>query len=83
MVIKSRRLRWAGHVTRMGEVRNVYAIFVRKRERKRPPGRRRWKDNIRMDLREIRWEGVECIHLAGDRDQWRVRVNTVMNLRVS
>jgi hypothetical protein len=52
---------------------------------KRPVGRlrRRWKDNIRMNLREIGWEGVDWIHLAQDRDQWRSLVNTVLNLRVS
>jgi hypothetical protein len=67
----------------MGEMRNVYKIFVGKPE-KRPLGkpRRRWEDNIGMDLREIRWEGVYWSHLAQDRDQWRAVVNTVMNFRV-
>jgi hypothetical protein len=84
-MIKSRRMRWAGHVTRMGEKRNAYRILVGKPEGKRPLGRprRRWVDNIRMDLGEIGWDGVEWVDLAQDRDQWRALVNTVMNLRVS
>jgi hypothetical protein len=58
--------------------------MVGKPEGKRPPGRprHRWEDNIRMDLREIGWEGVDWIHMAQDNDQWRAVVNTVMNLRV-
>jgi hypothetical protein len=83
-VIKSRRLRWAGHVACTGEVINAYNILVRKREGEKPVCRpwRSWEDNIRMDLREIGWEGVDWIHLAQDRDQWLAVVNTVMNLRV-
>jgi hypothetical protein len=83
-MIKSRRMRWAGHVARMREKRNAYRILVRKPEDKRPLGRprRRWVDNIKMDLREIGWDGVDWIHLAQDRDQWMALVNTVMNLRV-
>jgi transcription termination factor 2 len=83
-MIKSRRMRWAGHVARMGETRNAYRIFVGKPEGKRPLGRprRRWVDNIKIDLREIGWDGVNWIDLAQDRDQWRALVNTVMNLRV-
>jgi hypothetical protein len=83
-VIKSIRMGWAGHVARMGEIRNVYKILVGKLERKRPLGRprRRWEDNVRMNLREIGWEGVDCMHLRQDRDQWRCLVNTVMNLQV-
>jgi hypothetical protein len=67
--IKSRRMRWARHVARMGVERKVYKVMVGKPERKQPPGRprRRWEDVIRMDLSEIGW-GVECIHLAQDRD---------------
>jgi hypothetical protein len=59
-------------------------IFVVKPEEKKSLGipRRRWEDNIRMDLREIRWSGIDWIDLAQDRDQWRALVNTVMNLRV-
>jgi hypothetical protein len=66
----------------MGETRNAYRILVGKPEGKRPLGRRRWMDNIKMDLREIGWDGVDWIELAQDRDQWRALVNTVMNLRV-
>jgi hypothetical protein len=82
--IKSRRLRWAGHVARMGEVRNAYNILVRKPEGRRPLGRprRRWEDDIKIDLREIGFGDVDWIHLAQDRDRWRALVNTVMNLRV-
>jgi hypothetical protein len=63
---------------------NAYRILVGKPEGKRPLGRRRdrWVDNIKMDLREIRWDGLDWIDLAQDRDQWRALVNTVMNLRV-
>jgi hypothetical protein len=70
-VIKSRRITWAGHVARIGKMRNAYSILVGKPEGKRPLGkpRRRWEDNIRMGLREIEWEGVDCIHLAQDKNQ--------------
>jgi hypothetical protein len=64
----------------MGEKRNAYRILVGKLEGKRP--RRRWEENIRMDLREIGWGGMNWIDLAQDRDQWRALVNTAMNLRV-
>jgi hypothetical protein len=69
-LIKSRRMRWAGHVVRMGEMRNAYRILVGKSEGKRPLGRprRRWVDNMNMDLREIRWDGMDWIDLAQDRD---------------
>jgi hypothetical protein len=82
--IKSRRMRWAGHVARMGEGRNVYRVLMGKPEGKRPLGRprRRWEDGIKMDLEENGWGGVEWIHLAQDRDRWRALVNAVMNLRV-
>jgi hypothetical protein len=65
-------------------MKNSYRILVGNPEGKRPLGRpkRRWEDNIRLDLREIEWEGVDCMHLAQDRDQWRSLVNTVMNHRV-
>jgi hypothetical protein len=68
----------------MGEKRNAYSILVGKPEGKRPLAspRHRWEENIRMDLREVGWEGVGWMHLARDRDQWRAPVNTVMNLRV-
>jgi transcription termination factor 2 len=83
-VIKSRRMRWAGHVARMGQGRGVYRVLVRKLEGKRPLGRprRRWKDNIKMDLRQTGIDGANWIQLAQDRVQWRVCVNTVMNLGV-
>jgi hypothetical protein len=81
-IIKSRR--WAGHVARIGEKRTAYRILVGKPEGKRPLGRprRRWVDNIKMDLRETGWDGMDWIDLAQDRDQWRALVNTVINLRV-
>jgi hypothetical protein len=84
IMIKSRRMRWAGHVARMGETRNAYKILVGNPEGKRPleRRRRRWVDNIKMDLREIGWDGRDWIDLDQDRDQWRALVNTVMNLRV-
>jgi hypothetical protein len=83
-IIKSRRMRWAGHVARMGEKRNVYRLLVRKSERKRPLGipRRRWMDNIKMDLLEIGVSVVDWIDLAQDRYRWRALVNSAMNLRV-
>jgi hypothetical protein len=71
--IKSRRMRWVGHVTRMGEKRRVYRVLVGKSEGKRPFGRpRRRRDGIRMNLREIGWGSVEWIQLAQDRDRWRL-----------
>jgi hypothetical protein len=81
---KSRRMKWAGHVARMGERLNAYRILVGKPEGKRPLGgpRRRCVDNIKMDFTEIRWDGVDWIELAQDKDQWRALVNTVMKLRV-
>jgi hypothetical protein len=84
-IIKSRRMRWKGHVARMGERKNTYRIFVGKPEGKIPLviARRRWVDNIKMDLREIGWDGMDWIDLAQDRDQWTALVNTVMNLRVA
>jgi hypothetical protein len=83
-MIKSKRMSWAGYVARMGEKRNAYRILVGKPGGKRPLGRprRRWVDNIKKDLREIGWDGVDWIDLDQDRDQWRALVNTVMNLRV-
>jgi hypothetical protein len=83
-MIKSRRMRWVGHVARMGEKRNAYRILVGSPAGKRPLGRprRRWVDHIKMDLREIGWNGRDCIDLAEDRDQWRALLNMVMKLRV-
>ncbi|KAJ4444847.1 hypothetical protein ANN_06644 [Periplaneta americana] len=82
--IKSRRLRWAGHVARMGESRNAYRVLVGRLEAKRPLGRprRRWEDNIKMNLREVGYDGGDWINLAQDRDQWRAYVRAAMNLRV-
>jgi hypothetical protein len=84
-MINSRRMRWAGHVARMGEKRNACRILVGKPEGKKPleRGRRNWFDIIKMDLREIRWVGRDWIDLAHDRDQFRALVNTVMNFRVA
>jgi hypothetical protein len=83
-IMKSRRMRWAGHVARMGEMRNAYRLLVGKPEGKRPLGRprRRWMDNIRMDLGEVGWGDVDWIGLAQDTSRWRALVNSVLNLRV-
>jgi hypothetical protein len=83
-IIKSRRVRWAGHVARIGEKMNAYRILVGKPEGKRPLGRprRTWMDNIKIYFREVGWGDMEWIDLAHDRDQWRVLVNTIRNLRV-
>jgi hypothetical protein len=83
-VIKARRMSWVGHVARMGEVRSSYNILVGRPEGRRPLGRprRRWEDNIKMDLGEMGFGDVDWINLAQDRDRWRAVVNTVMNLRV-
>jgi hypothetical protein len=83
-IIKSRRMRWAGHVARMGAKRNAYRLLVGKPERKKPLGipRRRWIDNIKMGLLEIGVNVVDWIGLAQDRYRWRAFVNSVMNLRV-
>jgi hypothetical protein len=82
-VIKSRRVRWAGHVARMEEGRGVYRVLVGRTEGKRPLGRRRrrWEGNIKLDLREIGIDGANWIQLTQHRVQWRAFVNTVMNLR--
>ncbi|KAJ4438661.1 hypothetical protein ANN_14608 [Periplaneta americana] len=82
--IKSRRLRWEGHVARMGESRNAYRVLVGRPAGKRPLGRprRRWEDNIKMDLREVGYDGRDWINLAQDRDQWRAYVRAAMNLRI-
>jgi len=82
-VVKSRRMRWAGHVARMREGRGVHRILVGKPVGKIPLGRprRRWEDNIKMDLREV-GGGGDWMEWAQDRDRWRALVNTVMNFRV-
>jgi hypothetical protein len=81
-MVKSRRKRWVCHVARME--RNAYGILVRKPEGKRPLGKpkRRWEDNVIMNLREIGWSGMDWIDLAQDRGQWKALANTVMNLPV-
>jgi hypothetical protein len=83
-VIKSRRMRWVGHVARMGKGRGVYRVLVGKPEGKRPLGkyRRRWEENIKMDLQEVGGGSMDWIELAQDRDKWRALVNAVMSLRV-
>jgi len=83
-VIKSRRMRWAGHVARMVEERAVCRVLVGKPEGKRPLGRprRRWVDNIRMDLREVVCGYMDWIGLAQNRESWRTLVSAVMNLGV-
>ena len=82
-VVKSRRMRWAVHVARMGESRGVHRVLVGKPEGKRPLGRprRRWEDNIKMYLKEVRGGG-DWMELAQNRNRWRALVNTVMNFRV-
>ena len=83
-VIKSRRLRWAGRVARMEEGKVVHRVFVGKPEGKRPLGRprRRWEDNIKLDLQQVGRGCGDWMELAQDRDRWRALVSTVMNFRV-
>jgi hypothetical protein len=83
-VVKSRRMRWTGHVARMGQGRGVYRVLVGKPEGKRPLGRprRRWEDNIKMDLQEVGGACGDWMQLAQDRDRWRALVSTVINLRI-
>ena len=78
-------MRWAGHVARVGGRRVVYRVLVGKPEGKRPLGRprRRWEENIQMDLQEVECGGMDVIDLAQDRARWRALVIAVMNLRVS
>ena len=81
-MIKSRRMRWAGHVARMEDRRDVYRVLMRKPEVKRPLGRprRRWEDNI--NLQEVGCGAMDWIELAQDRHIWRALVNAIMNFRV-
>jgi len=83
-LIKSRRMRWAGHVARMGEGRGVYRVLVGKLEENRPLGkpRRRWEDNIKMDFQEVGCVGMDWIDLALYTERWREFLNAVMILRV-
>jgi hypothetical protein len=82
--MKSRRMRWAGYVARMGEKRNAYRLLVGKPEGRRPleRPRRRWLDNIKIDLVDVGWGDVDWIGLAQDRGRWRALVNSILNLRV-
>jgi hypothetical protein len=81
---KYHTMRWAGHVARMGEDRGVHRVLVGKPEGKRPLGRpkRRWEDNIKMDLQEVEGGRGDWMELAQDRDRWRALVGTVRNFRV-
>ena len=83
-MIKSRKIRWAEHVARTGERRAVYSVLMGKPEGKRSleRSRRRWENNIEMDLQEMGSEGIDWIDLAQDTDRWWALVNAVMNLRV-
>jgi hypothetical protein len=83
-VIKSRRMRWPWHVARMGEKPVTYRILVGRPQGRGPleRPRLRWEDNIKMDIREVGWVGMDWIELAQDRNRWRALVNAVMNLRV-
>ena len=83
-VIKSSRMKWAGHVARMGEERGVYRVLLGETGGKEPLGRprRRWVDNIKMDLQEVGCGYVDWIGLAQNRDRWRTLVSAIMNLRV-
>jgi hypothetical protein len=82
--MKLRKMKWTGHVAHKGEKKNVYMIVMAKPEGKRTKGRirRRWEDNIKMDVREMGWGSMDWIDLPLDRDQWRALLNTVMNLRI-
>jgi hypothetical protein len=83
-VVKSRRMRWAGHVARMGEERVVHRVLVRKPEEKRPLGRprRRWEDNIKINLQDVGGDRGDWMELAEDRDRWRALVGTVRDFQV-
>ena len=81
LVVKSRRMRWAGHVARMGEGRGVYRVLVRKPKGKRPLGRprRRWEDNIKTDLEEVGGGCGNWMDLARDRERWRAQRTLVLH----
>ena len=83
-VVKSRRMRWAGHVARMGEDRDVHRVLVGKPEGNRSLGRprHRWEDNIKMDLQEVGGVSGDWMELAQDRDRWRALVGMVRDIRV-
>ena len=79
-MIKSRRMRWEGHLGHVGDRRGVYRVLLGKPEGKRPLGRprRRWEDNIKIDLQKMRCVDMDWVDLAQDRDRWRVLVNAIM-----
>jgi len=83
-VVKSRQMRWAGHMARMGEDRGMHMVLVGKPEGKRPLGRPRcrWEDNIKMDLQEVGGGHGHWMELAQDRDRWRAPVGTFRDFRV-
>jgi hypothetical protein len=83
-VTKSRRMRWAGHVARIDARRGGYMVLVGRPDGKRllERHRRRWEDNINMNIQQVGWRGMDWIDLAEDRDRWRAVLNAVMNLRV-
>ena len=83
-MIKPSRMRWAGHVARLGNWSGTYRVFVAIREGRRPLGRprHRWEDTIKMDLQAVGCGGIDWIELARDKDRWRALVNAVMNIRV-
>ena len=83
-VEKSRRMRWTGHVARMGERKGVYRVLVGKSEGKRPLGRPsyKWENNVKMGRQEVGGESMDWIELAQDRNRWRAFVSVVMNRRV-
>jgi len=83
-VVKSRRMKWTGHVASMRERTGVYRVMVGKPDKKSPLGRprRRWEDKIKMNLQEVRCGCRDWIELAQDRDSWRAFVNAVMKLRI-
>jgi hypothetical protein len=83
-MIKSRRMRWAGHVARMGQRRGLHRVLMEKHKGKKTHGRSRhkWDDNIKMDLQEVGCEGMDWIELAQDRNRWWALVNAVINLRI-
>ena len=83
-VIKWRRIRWAGHIEHMGQIKGVYRILVGRSEGKSTLGRPRriWENNIKMDLQEVGCGGMDWIELAQDRGRWRALLNAVMNRRI-
>jgi len=83
-MIKTRSMRWVAHIACMGVVRIVYATLIGNAEMTITLGRprHRWEDNIRLDLRETGWEGMDWIHLAQNRNQQQTLMNMVMNLQV-